>query len=426
MCSLPKSIPLRKLERLPFRDYIHRALYDSVCGYFSNENSPVLRHNAPIQISRLRNRTEYEKVVADTYAGSEHGWMTPVELFSPFLSRAIARRIRSVAPPSGQVHVIELGAGRGTLARDVLSFWQSDKDFLSRVTYTIIEISDALASLQRRALEPWVKRGVARVCCSNAIDWFKCLDKSSDLGDALRESHCHVVATELLDNFPHDLVREGNQGIDQANVLISEDGSRHIEWTPSLDTETREAMEAFGILNDSSKGPMLSPKQFSFRLQLQCLFEELIDSGKRDIWVPTASHRLLQALVDALPHSFLTVGDFHSFPGALSGWNAPVVQSVNRGSAVVYDNVHSAPFGKVDIMFPVDFEMLKNGHASLVRNVKDLNYGYRVISQQQLFKEISTEEERNQTSCRDGYNPVLQDFENASFLLVDSIRKNRT
>lgn len=113
---------------LRMRDYIYNSLYDSN-GYFQAGTGPVLPRldNAPSLFSELPNQKAYHEMVAARFrqkcsmGNHVHGWLTPVELFSPFLSRAIANRIvRQHGDPNQPLHVVEIGGGSGSLCSDIL------------------------------------------------------------------------------------------------------------------------------------------------------------------------------------------------------------------------------------------------------------------------------------------------------------------
>lgn len=325
-----------------------------------------------------------------------------MQLFSPYLSKAIANRVLRHVPDQTDFHVIEIGAGRATLARDILQSWQHLPHVANRIKYTIVEISHALARIQETTLRPWIANGTAQVCRASAVDWFQA-NTSSIRG------HCHIIATEVLDNLPHDFVRQ-SQTLEQAHVGETDEGHRFVQWTDCTDPHILNTIDAYRVLD----APTHTTNWASF---LRDAFDVVIADGFRYIWVPTISYQLLQAITSSLQHAHLTITDFHSLPGALAGVNAPVVQSTRGGTAVVYDHVHSAPFGQVDIMFPTDFNSLSNAHAFLTPN--STPFRRRIMSQRDFFQQFASDKDIDSSTCANGYNPILQDFENVSFLLID-------
>lgn len=222
-----------------FRDYIHDALYNPKKGYFSHKNPPLLQHPTRIDFDRIRSKAAYQDAVASTFSKTP-GWMTPVELFSPHLSRAVANRIQSTAPDKGPLNIIEIGAGRGTLARDILLHWEDNPGLMERVNYITVEISKTLAEIQKESLHHWILKGKASVCNMNALEWFTL--ERLDL-----DGHCHVIATEVLDNMGHDLVRQ-RETLEQAEIYTSEDGFRSVQWSECTDNTILSTLSAYGVL----------------------------------------------------------------------------------------------------------------------------------------------------------------------------------
>lgn len=110
------------------REYIHKSLYDAN-GYFQAESGPVLPQlpNRHANFLDFPTQEAYQRMVANRFLQKTsdgkhvHGWLTPVELFSPFLSRAIARRIaRCHRNPNKPLCIVEIGGGSGTLCSDIL------------------------------------------------------------------------------------------------------------------------------------------------------------------------------------------------------------------------------------------------------------------------------------------------------------------
>lgn len=421
-------------ERFLLRDYIQKSLYDPIHGYFSTSKSPLLGHRKKLKLHEIPSRAAYQQTVADTYGSAIHGWMTPVELFSPYLSHAVANRIQDVAPRDQKVNIIEIGAGRGTLAADVLEYWSTcAPDFLQNISYNIVEISPALAQLQSKVLQPWVETGRAEIHNADAIHWLTSLQNNIDPSERLRTSTCHIIGMEVLDNLPHDLVRVTGNGLQQATMVLGNDSDfdstrAALEWSSEIEEVTRAAIDAFDCLNPFQDANIDSARSLhtSFLSRFRRHFEELLSGGTREIWVPTASFQLIQAICSSIPNAQMTLSDFNSFPGALPGENGPIVQSVERGSAIVYDGVENAPFGKVDVMFPTNFPALERCYQMLSQETVGREGSlYRSTSQQQFFEDYSSENAIKDSTCRDGYNPILQDFENASFFLVDAPGQER-
>ena len=80
-------------------------------------------------------------------------------LLQPWYAQAVARCLVSEYLlkyfPYEDFNIYEIGAGNGTLARDILDFLQAEYPAVyERTKYTIIEISEKLAGRQRQLLQP--------------------------------------------------------------------------------------------------------------------------------------------------------------------------------------------------------------------------------------------------------------------------------
>ena len=89
-------------------------------------------------------------------------WLTPSEIFSPYYGGALAECILSDYIRSGKsepLQIYELGAGTGTVARDMLDYVQTHAPDVYRTTrYTTVEISENLARLQHEKVTNCIAR----------------------------------------------------------------------------------------------------------------------------------------------------------------------------------------------------------------------------------------------------------------------------
>lgn len=92
-------------------------------------------------------------------------WLTPSEIFTPHYGRAIASHIlqqHSELPSEEPLQIIELGAGTGTLARDVLTAVQQ---VLSRMTmYQYLLYSSIPPVLQVTTRQRYAQQGFFAIC----------------------------------------------------------------------------------------------------------------------------------------------------------------------------------------------------------------------------------------------------------------------
>ncbi len=145
---------------LPFADFMEAALYDPDFGYYMTPGTRIGRDG-------------------DYYTSPD---VHP--LFAELIGRQIAQAAEIIAPFRGEgahhpLHsaeqrvpaplpdppdaftIVEMGAGKGLLARHLLnSYRRENPAFLSRLRYLVVERSPALVSLQRQLLQSLVDEGV--------------------------------------------------------------------------------------------------------------------------------------------------------------------------------------------------------------------------------------------------------------------------
>jgi SAM-dependent MidA family methyltransferase len=133
-------------------------------------------------------------------AGADHeriGWSgdfyTSSDVY-PILGRALAAQARQmdelVSCPT-PFTIVEMGAGKGLLARDCLAAIHVEQDdFASRVRYVLIERSPAMRELQRQNLVPWLSK-------PGLVTWVEDLD-----GLAPQSVTGLFFSNELIDAFP--------------------------------------------------------------------------------------------------------------------------------------------------------------------------------------------------------------------------------
>ena len=177
---------------MQLREHLHDLLYSSADGYFSRSRTPVGVLDAPINFTKLADFAHYQAVVRQAYqqlqvphccalqsvlpdhslpcargttgrlvvlpCSNEQSnldlqvsWLTPSELFSPHWGQAVARCILAQHSGSQPLRIVEIGAGSGTQARDILSFLRAGHPKVyADMTYRSVEISPALAQLQQQ------------------------------------------------------------------------------------------------------------------------------------------------------------------------------------------------------------------------------------------------------------------------------------
>ncbi|RMH06510.1 MAG: SAM-dependent methyltransferase [Nitrospirae bacterium] len=203
---------------ITFARFMELVLYDEEDGYYTTQGR------------RLENGIH-----------SGIGWdgdYYTIPHFTPVLAHALVRQFQEVdcwlGRPRGFT-VLEIGAGEGLLARDILAACAArDPDLMSRLSYVLIDRSPSMRERQAQHLSVWNQRG-ARVL------------GLSSLANCAPDSVTGVVfSNELVDALPIHRVRMEN-GI-LREIYVDWDGERLVEVlgepsTPAID----EYVQAYGV-----------------------------------------------------------------------------------------------------------------------------------------------------------------------------------
>lgn len=205
---------------MPFSTWMERVLYEPGLGYYS------------AGLHKL---------------GADGDFVTAPEL-GPVFAQCLARQVGEIAGELGDYEILELGAGSGRLAADLLQ----QLDEASRPErYRILERSADLRRVQQQtlteALPDWAGR----------IEWLETPPADEWTGV--------LLANEVLDALPVERFRLGADGIEQ--LCVGLDGGR-FQWAsqPAPDTLDQAVRHALGdSLGALPKGyaseicPMLAP-----------------------------------------------------------------------------------------------------------------------------------------------------------------------
>ncbi|MCX5724805.1 MAG: SAM-dependent methyltransferase [Nitrospirae bacterium] len=180
------SSEISKDGPIPFVRFMELALYHPQYGYYM----------------RQPDNADQERIgwSGDFYTSSD---------VHPILGRAIAAQARQMDELLGHptpFTIVEMGAGKGLLARDCLAAIHARQDdFSSRVRYVLIERSPAMQALQRQNLAPWLNQ-------PGLVTWIEGLDAlgpqsvtglffSNELVDAFPVHRIQMVADQPQELF---------------------------------------------------------------------------------------------------------------------------------------------------------------------------------------------------------------------------------
>ena len=195
--KITRAIAARPERRLTFAEFMEIALYDPECGYYSSGRVAI--------------------------GGAGGDFFTSASL-GPDLGELLAAQFAQFWELLGAPQpftLLEMGAGTGALAEDILRYSQSQfPAFFAALRYAIVEKSPILRDRQQERLAPWHE--------SRALVW---QDWSEISNDSL--VGC-AFANELVDALPVHLVEVASGRLQEIYVARQDD--RFIEVRDELST----------------------------------------------------------------------------------------------------------------------------------------------------------------------------------------------
>jgi len=192
------SKEIKKNGKITFARYMELALYTPLLGYYSSCRPKF---------------------------GKEGDFVTAPEI-SPLFALCLAQFCKEVSHSLPHFQILEIGAGRGSLACDILQTLFQEKMLPEK--YFILEISDFLKQEQKNKIK------TACPHLLNHVEWRKNLP--TDFNGV-------ILANEVMDAFPVHRVYLDEQGIQEYYVSEKEN---HFVWTlgkpstPLLETEIKK------------------------------------------------------------------------------------------------------------------------------------------------------------------------------------------
>lgn len=178
-------------QRITFAEYMDLALYSSPYGYYASGTVKI---------------------------GAQGDFFTSSSLGADF-GELLAKQFIEIWEILGQPSpfmLVEMGAGQGLLAADVLNYLsQHAPNLFSNLKYIIVESSAGLASQQQELLQNWLNKGVS-------ITWksLEELPNNSIVG-------C-CFSNELVDAFPVHFVTIQDEKLAEIYVTTSDTGFKEV------------------------------------------------------------------------------------------------------------------------------------------------------------------------------------------------------
>jgi SAM-dependent MidA family methyltransferase len=187
-------------KQITFAQYMALALYHQQYGYY---------------LDRVR-------------IGSQGDFFTSASLGQDF-GQLLAIQLREMWQNLGcpdPFYVVEMGAGNGELAQDILHYWQATEhqDFIQAVKYIIIERSPSLIKQQQERLKSAASSGA-----NFDLMWQDWLDLAPESIEGC------FFSNELVDAFPVHLVQKDEQELKE--VYLGVQGGELTEIVDRLSTE---------------------------------------------------------------------------------------------------------------------------------------------------------------------------------------------
>ncbi|MBK8277934.1 MAG: SAM-dependent methyltransferase [Nitrospira sp.] len=188
---------------IPFARFMELALYHPELGYYMRSSKPAAE-----RIGRK----------GDFYTSSD---------VHPILGQALAKQAEQMDRLLGQpspFSIVEMGPGKGLLARHILSTSQRDYPSLfHRLRYVLIERSPAMREAQRINLAPWLER-------PDLIHW---VDDLAQIPPHNLTGLC--LSNELVDSFPVHRIQMTARGLEE--LWVDYRNGRFVECLKPLSSD---------------------------------------------------------------------------------------------------------------------------------------------------------------------------------------------
>ncbi|HEY6332438.1 MAG TPA: SAM-dependent methyltransferase, partial [Blastocatellia bacterium] len=213
--------------RITFRDFMQAALYDSEFGYYNTKRPKIGPSGDYCTSSNVH--SAFGSVLADCFIRllAENG--------ANATRASNASEVGARAPSSQPLNIIEIGAGTGQLAVDLITYVQSQHSGLCEsLTYTIVDISRAMMEIQKRALAGF----------SSHVTW-------TSLPELQVRTHPRglsgiIFSNELIDALPVHVVR-AHRG-DLQELYVASTARAQTEYSDAAEIGPRTVSTVEGLI----------------------------------------------------------------------------------------------------------------------------------------------------------------------------------
>jgi hypothetical protein len=320
---------------------------------------------------------------------SEDGgsWHTPSVIFKPHYGEAIAKSIKNK-------RVVEIGPGNGSLCSSIIGKHEN-------IHYSLLEKSKRFHEFQKSKFQYH----------SSVV----CLHFTNDSNLLPSKTPVTIIMCEVLDNLAHDLVRVEPDGSFSQGQIVTNDNARYndihgkyyFEFKPLEDPLILATLNVIREFKPFKANPL----EIFLRntLRLHNFIPEYI-YPRSCFFIPTGCFKLLSQLKTLFPKADFVISDFDQLPDSIPMFkNAPVVQTVYKGETINCTTLLVQP-GLCDIFFPTDFFLLSKMIEHFWPDILD----FKIMKQAEYLKQSAN---LPKTRTRNGFNPLIDTFRNASLLL---------
>ncbi|EIE83713.1 hypothetical protein RO3G_08418 [Rhizopus delemar RA 99-880] len=334
------------------RDFINDSLYNPNYGFFAKQ--PISFNNKEKECEGDEDYIRLMSTIARTHGGvqSPHSYSS-TELFQPWFAHAIAKYMvveyKLSLYPHKDLIIYELNGGKGRLMPYILDYIkQHEPSVYQRTQYNLIELPHTAHQHIPEYDCPMTRFE------QSIFDWNK-----------LVTEQCFILGSEVLTRLGHDMIQYQGMTPHQGLVCIDSQGHYHQLFEP---VGSDPLINRYLGFRKKLKTP--SPNRTWDRFKRLSLSSNINDTYE---FVPTKLFQLLDILRSYFPEHRLILTDYSSLPHAIEGLNAPLVQTPYK-DRMVRCKTFRLPPGWYDIMFPTNFELLKETyHLMCHKRVKVLN-----------------------------------------------------
>jgi SAM-dependent MidA family methyltransferase len=219
---------------ITFADFMEAALYDPDFGYYTTPGPRI---------------------------GPDGDYYTSPDvhpIFAELIGKQIVQAAEAITETgkTKDFTIVELGAGKGLLARHLLNSYRRDNpNFLSRLNYVIVERSPAMISEQQPRLEALMRHGAV-------ITWH------SDLRNIPEESLSGaILSNELVDAFPVHRVVRRPLGLREIYVGWADNKFIEIE-APPFSSSLQEYFDRLGVTLENGQRAEVNLRSLSWMRQV--------------------------------------------------------------------------------------------------------------------------------------------------------------